>query len=185
MRPLCVVNNFGQFNHLILRSLRDLGIPAELVPNTTPPAEIAEKYRGIILGGGPAMERAGNSMQYLDLGLPVLGICLGMQAMALARGGAVSPGSLGGYGFVEVEIVEPDDILAGYPRLNQVWASHMDEVTRLPEGFTLLARSRICGIEAMARPEEHLYGVQWHPEVSHTVNGRLTFENFDRICREG
>jgi GMP synthase (glutamine-hydrolysing) len=185
MRPLCVVNNHGQFNHLILRSLRDLDIPAELVPNTTPPEEIAEGYRGIILGGGPTMERAGNSREYLDLGLPVLGICLGLQAMALARGGEVSPGSMGGYGLVEVEIVEPDDILAGYPRLNQVWASHMDEVTRLPEGFTLLASSRICRIEAMARPGEHLYGVQWHPEVSHTVNGRLTFENFDRICREG
>jgi GMP synthase (glutamine-hydrolysing) len=185
MRPLCVVNNFGQFNHLILRSLRDLGIPAELVPNTTPPEEIAAGCRGIILGGGPSMERAGNSGRYIDLGLPVLGICLGLQAMALARGGAVTPGSMGGYGLVEVEIVEPDDILAGYPRLNQVWASHMDEVTGLPDGFTLLARSRICGIEAMAKPDEQLYGVQWHPEVSHTVNGRLAFENFDRICREG
>jgi GMP synthase (glutamine-hydrolysing) len=107
-----------------------------------------------------------------------------MQAMALARGGAVSPGSMGGYGLVEVELVDPDDILAGYPRVSQVWASHRDEVTRLPDGFTLLASSRICLIEAMAKPDEHLYGVQWHPEVSHTVNGRLTFENFDRICRD-
>jgi GMP synthase (glutamine-hydrolysing) len=130
------------------------------------------------------MERAGNSARYLDLGLPVLGICLGMQAMALARGGAVSPGSMGGYGLVEVEVVEPDEILAGYPPVTNVWASHMDEVTRLPEGFTLLAGSRICSIEAMANPKERLYGVQWHPEVSHTVNGRLTFENFNRICRE-
>lgn len=184
MRPLFVVNNYGQFNHLILRSLRDMGIPAELVPNTTLPEEIASGCRGIILGGGPTMERAGNCSRYLDLGLPVLGICLGMQAMALARGGSVSPGSMGGYGLVEVEVVEPDDILAGYPRLNQVWASHMDEVKNLPDGFTLLASSRICWIEAMAKPDEHLYGVQWHPEVSHTVDGRLTFENFDRICRE-
>jgi GMP synthase (glutamine-hydrolysing) len=185
MRPLYVVNNYGQFNHLILRSLRDLGIPAELMPNTTPPDEIAAGCRGIILGGGPTMERVGNCSRYLDLGLPVLGICLGMQAIALARGGAVSPGSMGGYGLVEVEIVEPDEILAGYPRLNQVWASHMDEVTKLPDGFTLLASSRICWIEAMANPGERLYGVQWHPEVSHTVSGMLTFENFDRICREG
>ncbi|HMA05762.1 MAG TPA: GMP synthase subunit A [Methanomicrobiales archaeon] len=182
MRPLYVVNNFGQFNHLILRSLRDMGIPAELVPNTTPTGEVAGGCRGIILGGGPSMERAGNSARYLELGLPVLGICLGMQAMALARGGKVSPGSMGGYGLVEVEISEPDEILAGYPSATSVWASHMDEVTRMPDGFTLLASSRICSIEAMARPSEHLYGVQWHPEVSHTVNGRLTFQNFDRIC---
>lgn len=183
MRPLCVVNNLGQFNHLILRSLRDMGIPAELVPNTTPPEEIAAGCRGIILGGGPSMERAGRCAEYLDLGLPVLGICLGMQAMALARGGRVSPGSMGGYGLVEVEIVEPDDILRGCPSPTKVWASHMDEVTVLPDGFTLLASSRICWIEAMADPKERLYGVQWHPEVSHTVDGRLTFENFDRICR--
>ncbi len=115
---------------------------------------------------------------------PVLGICLGMQAIALARGGSVSPGSMGGYGLVEVEIVEPDEILRGYPAVTNVWASHMDEVTRLPEGFTLLASSRICAIEALADPKEHLYGVQWHPEVSHTVSGRLTFENFDRLCHE-
>jgi len=132
MRPLYVVNNFGQFNHLILRSLRDMGIPAELVPNTTPPGDVEKGCRGIILGGGPTMERAGRCAEYLDLGLPVLGICLGMQAMALARGGAVSPGSMGGYGLVEVEIFEPDGILAGYPRRTNVWASHMDEVTKLP-----------------------------------------------------
>jgi GMP synthase (glutamine-hydrolysing) len=184
MRSLFVVNNYGQFNHLILRSLRDMEIPAELVSNTTPPEEIASGCRGIILGGGPTMERAGNCRRYLDLGLPVLGICLGMQAMALARGGSVSPGSMGGYGLVEVEIVDPDEILWGYPHVTNVWASHMDEVTRLPEGFTLLASSRICEIEAMANPKEHLYGVQWHPEVSHTVDGKLTFENFNRICSE-
>jgi GMP synthase (glutamine-hydrolysing) len=185
MRPLFVVNNFGQFNHLILRSLRDMEIPAALVPNTTPPGEMADGCRGIILGGGPAMDRAGRCAEYLELGLPVLGICLGMQAIALARGGTVSPGSMGGYGLVEVEIVEPDGILAGYPSRTNVWASHMDEVTKLPDGFTLLASSRICWIEAMASPEERLFGVQWHPEVSHTVDGRRTFENFDRICREG
>ncbi|MDD1662028.1 MAG: GMP synthase subunit A [Methanomicrobiales archaeon] len=184
MRPLFVVNNHGQFNHLILRSLRDLEIPAELVANTTPPEEMADRCRGIILGGGPTMERAGRCFEYLDLGLPVLGICLGMQAIALARGGTVSPGSMGGYGLVEVEIIEPDEILAGYPLVTNVWASHMDEVTRMPDGFTLLAGSRICAIEAMAKPDEHMYGVQWHPEVSHTVDGKRTFLNFDRICRE-
>jgi hypothetical protein len=71
MRPLYVVNNYGQFNHLILRSLRDMGIPAELVPNTTPPEDIAGGCRGVILGGGPTMERAGNCFRYLNLGLPV------------------------------------------------------------------------------------------------------------------
>jgi len=65
-----------------------------------------------------------------------------------------------------------------------VWASHADEVTTIPDGFILLARSGICGAEAIARPDQHIYGLQWHPEVSHTFEGNRVFENFDRIIRE-
>jgi GMP synthase (glutamine-hydrolysing) len=183
MQPLAVVNNHGQFNHLILRSLRDMDLTAQMVPNTMVPADL-DRYRGIILGGGPAMERAGRCRDYLDRGIPVLGICLGLQVIALARGGSVVPGSMGGYGMVEVEILTGTGILAGYPDRIQVWASHMDEVKEVPPGYTLLARSRIASVEAIASEEEHIYGVQWHPEVSHTVNGRLVFRNFDRLCRD-
>ena len=184
MQPLGVVNNFGQFNHLILRSLRDMGLDAEMVPNTSVPTDL-HRYRGIILGGGPAMERAGRCREYLELGIPVLGICLGLQVIALARGGSVAPGSMGGYGMVEVEVLSGDGILAGYPDRIQVWASHMDEVRGVPPGFAVLARSRICNVEAIASEKERIYGVQWHPEVSHTENGRLVFENFDRLCCNG
>ncbi len=184
MQPLAVVNNYGQFNHLILRSLRDMDLMAQIVPNTTEPADLG-RYRGIILGGGPAMERTGRCREYLDLGIPVLGICLGLQVIALARGGSVAPGSMGGYGMVEVEILSGNGILAGYPDRIQVWASHMDEVREVPPGYTVLARSRIASVEAIASEEEGIYGVQWHPEVSHTVNGRLVFQNFDRLCRDG
>lgn len=183
MRPLYVVNNYGQFNHLILRSLRDLDIPAELVPNDTPPEAVRDGCSGVILGGGPALERAGLCTRYIGLGLPVLGICLGHQILALARGGEVRRGRSGGYGLVEVEIDEPDDLLTGYPSCIRVWASHADEVARAPPGFTVLAHSDICQVEAMALPSERLYGLQWHPEVSHTENGRLVFENFFRICQ--
>ncbi len=119
MLPIYVVNNFGQFNHLIHRALRDLDIDAALIPNTTPPEEIREACRGIILGGGPAIERAGNCSQYLDLGLPVLGICLGLHIIANRFGGKVHTGQSGGYGPVEVEICENDEILAGYPTKNK------------------------------------------------------------------
>jgi GMP synthase (glutamine-hydrolysing) len=184
MLPIYVVNNFGQFNHLIHRSLRDLDIDVSMVPNSTPALRISEECRGIILGGGPTIERAGNCSQYLDLGLPVLGICLGLHIIAARFGGEVHQGARGGYGPVEVEICEHNDILAGYPEKISVWASHADEVSRIPEAFTCLARSAICGAEAIALPDKHIYGLQWHPEVSHTFEGKRVFENFDRIARE-
>lgn len=184
MLPIYVVNNFGQFNHLILRALRDLDIDAALIPNTTSPEEIREGCRGIILGGGPTIERAGNCSQYLDLGLPVLGICLGLHIIANRFGGTVHTGQSGGYGPVDVEICENNEILRGYPEKINVWASHADEVCRIPEGFTLLARSSICNNEAIALPEKHIYGLQWHPEVSHTFEGKRVFENFNGIILE-
>jgi GMP synthase (glutamine-hydrolysing) len=184
MRPIYVVNNHGQFNHLIQRMLRDLDIGARMIPNTTPADEVAAGCRGIVLGGGPTIERAGNCASYLALGLPVLGICLGLHIIATACGGVVRPGQSGGYGPVEVEVIEQDEILAGYPEKMSVWASHADEVSVAPPGFSVLARSPVCAHEAIALPDRHIYGLQWHPEVSHTIDGRIVYENFDRICRE-
>ncbi len=184
MRPIYVVNNYGQFNHLIHRALRDLDIDVALIPNTTPAAEVGENCRGIILGGGPTIDRAGNCEQYLDLGLPVLGICLGLHIIARKYGGAVTTGQSGGYGPVEVEICRDSEILAGYPGTINVWASHADEVSRMPNGFTILARSSICNHEAIALPEKQIYGLQWHPEVSHTFEGKRVFENFNRIISD-
>jgi GMP synthase (glutamine-hydrolysing) len=184
MLPICVVNNHGQFNHLIHRALRDLEIEVALIPNTTPKEEVALAYRGIILGGGPDIARAGICAEYLDLGIPVLGICLGLHIIARKFGGDIHPGKSGGYGSVEVSIREHDGILAGYPDKIPVWASHADEVCRIPEGFTLLASSEICEVEAIACPGKRIYGLQWHPEVSHTVNGKRVYENFDAMCTE-
>jgi len=184
MLPIYVVNNFGQFNHLIHRALRDLDIGVSLISNSVPPEQISGECRGIILGGGPTIERAGNSFRYLDLGVPVLGICLGLHIIAKKFGGDVHQGSRGGYGPVEVEICEQDDILFGYPDKINVWASHADEVTRIPEGFSCLAYSSVCSAEAIAFPDRHIYGLQWHPEVSHTFEGKRVFENFDRITRK-
>jgi len=183
MDPLYVVNNFGQFNHLILRALRDLGIPSEMISNETAPEQVVNRSRGLILGGGPTLERAGLCSRYIELDLPVLGICLGMQIIALARQGLVQRGRLGGYGMVDVTVLDHNEILAGYPPRLKVWASHADEVHSAPVGFEVLAQSDICPIEAIASPKEHLYGVQWHPEVSHTENGRLIFENFNHLCQ--
>jgi GMP synthase (glutamine-hydrolysing) len=161
-----------------------MDIPVVMVPNTTPPAGIAEGCRGIILGGGPTIGRAGNCSAYLELGLPVLGICLGLHIIATKFGGEVRQGQSGGYGPVDVGICQRNEILAGYPDTLHVWASHADEVTTVPPGFSVLARSPICSIEAVALSDRHIYGLQWHPEVSHTVDGKRIFKNFNAITLE-
>ena len=183
MRPIYVVNNFGQFNHLILRMLRDLDIEARMVPNTTPPDEVAAGCRGLVLGGGPSIARTGRCAEYLEQDIPVLGICLGLHVIARRFGGMVAPGKLGGYGAVEVGIRDHDRILQGYPDRVVVWASHQDEVVTLPAGFEVLASSGICPVEAIAHRDRPLFGVQWHPEVSHSFEGRRVYENFDAVCR--
>ena len=183
MPPVFVVNNHGQFTHLILRMFRDLGIEARMVPNTTPPDEVAAGCRGIVLGGGPSLDRAGRCAEYCGLDLPVLGVCLGLHVIARAFGGEVEPGRLGGYGAVEVEVLDPGRILAGYPSRIPAWASHQDEVSVVPEEFTLLARSSVCPAEAIAHRDRPIFGVQWHPEVSHSLDGRRVYENFDAVCR--
>ena len=185
MLPIFVVNNFGQFNHLIVRMLRDLDIDVKMVQNTTPPDEVRDGCRGLILGGGPSIERIGNCATYLDLGLPVLGVCLGLHVIATRFGGTVTPGRSGGYGAVEVTIEDHDAILTGYPDTIEVWASHADEVSRIPAGFKRLAHSPICQAEAIACPEKRIYGVQWHPEVSHSLDGRVVYQNFNEITLEG
>ncbi|GAA0652870.1 GMP synthase subunit A [Salarchaeum japonicum] len=181
MTHIVVVDNHGQFTHLEKRALRDLGVDVDLVENTTDPADVDAD--GIVLSGGPSMERAGRSADYLDLDVPVLGICLGMQLIADELGGRVGSGDYGGYADVTVDIVDEDDPLVGsLAPETRVWASHADEVKELPEGFTLTATSDVCDVEAMSDADRDLYGVQWHPEVAHTERGEEVFENFLERC---
>ncbi len=184
MVKLIVINNYGQFCHLIHRAVRDLDQEVELMKNTSTIEEIMSKEPdGIILSGGPTLERAGNCMAYVkEIDLPILGICLGHQAMAQAYGGEVKTGAAGGYAAVEIEVIEENDILKGIGPRTKVWASHADEVRSLPPDFIRLARSQICEIEAMKHKTKPLYGVQWHPEVSHTERGNDLLKNFFEVC---
>lgn len=177
-----VVDLHGQFTHLERRALRDLGLESELIDCDTPPDSIVAD--GLVLSGGPDIDDIGRLGEYLDLGIPVLGICLGMQAMAVELGGAVGPGDYGGYADVTVDILDDHDPVVGplYPQ-TQVWASHADEVTEVPDGFAITARSGVCDIEAMGNPDRDLYGVQWHPEVAHTAEGDVLLEAFADRCR--
>jgi len=177
-----VVYNLGQYNHLIHRTLRDLGIESKLIDNTTPLESIDAD--GIVIGGGPDIERSGKSADYVrNLDIPVLGICLGLHIIARAFGGEIGRGSVGGYAEVEVEILERDEIFEDFPEKIRVWASHMDEVKSIPDGFQLLAKSDICSVEAMRHENKPIFGVQWHPEVYHTQYGEELYRNFIKICK--
>ncbi len=180
MRVL-VVNNYGQFNHLIRRSIRDK-VETDLVSNQTPPERM--QADGLILGGGPTLDRAGRCADYLrDLDIPILGICLGMQVMGTTFGGKVAPGSIGGYAEVDIEVLRENEIFKGLPPKFKTWASHADQVVEKPSDFKVLARSNVCEIEAMKHIKRPLYGVQWHPEVVHTEHGQELLDNFIDLCR--
>lgn len=179
---IVVIDNHGQFTHLEKRALRDAGVDTAIVDNETPPADVDAD--GVVLSGGPSMDRTGRAAEYLDADVPVLGICLGMQLMADELGGRVESGDYGGYADVTVEVTDDDDPLVGsLAPETRTWASHADEVTELPAGFTRTATSEVCGVEAMSDPDRGLFGVQWHPEVAHTERGDAVFQNFLDICR--
>lgn len=181
MTRIVVVDNHGQFTHLEGRALRDIGVETDTIDNTTSPDEIDAD--GLVLSGGPDIEERGRCSEYLDMNIPVLGICLGMQSIATELGGTVSAGDYGGYADVTVQIDDDTDPLVGsLAPETRVWASHADQVTTLPDGFTQTGRSDVCAIESMSDPDRELYGVQWHPEVTHTEHGQELFENFRTIC---
>jgi GMP synthase (glutamine-hydrolysing) len=186
MTRIVVIDNHGQFTHLEQRTLRDLGVDVDIVDNDASPTDVAADADGVVLSGGPSMERVGRAREYADPGVdvPVFGICLGMQLIADERGGVVGSGDYGGYADVDVDIVDDADPLVGSlaPR-TRVWASHADEVKELPPGFSRSAASDVCAVEAMSNADEDVYGVQWHPEVAHTERGEEVFENFIARCR--
>lgn len=186
MMKILVINNYGQYNHRIHRTLHYLKIPSDIIPNTSTLEEIKEKEpAGIILGGGPSIDRVGNCFKYVEeLELPILGICLGHQIIAQAYDGEIGAAGIESYAKIEINIKDEDDIFRGLGDTMRVWASHKDEVKTLPKEFKVLADSPICDIEAMKHEKKPLYGIQFHPEVYHTENGPKLFENFFKVCKD-
>lgn len=184
---ITVLDAGGQYCHLIARKVRESGVFADVRPSDTAAAALAGR-RGLIISGGPRSVYDPGSPsvdpEIFRLGIPVLGICYGHQLMAQLLGGAVRRGEKGEYGLAILEQQEPGPLLAGLPERHQVWMSHRDTVTELPPGFRVLARTASCAIAAMGDPARGLFGVQFHPEVVHTIHGRRILENFlFAICR--
>ncbi|EHP85257.1 GMP synthase subunit A [Methanotorris formicicus] len=182
---IVILNNGGQYVHRIYRSLKYIGVPSKIIPNTTPLEEIEknEEIKGIILSGGPDIEKGKNCIDIaLNAKLPVLGICLGHQLIAKAYGGEVGRAEAEEYASTKVYVIEENDLFKNVPKEFNAWASHKDEVKKVPEDFEVLVYSDICEVEAMKHKKKPIYGVQFHPEVAHTEYGSEILKNFCRVC---
>jgi GMP synthase (glutamine-hydrolysing) len=185
-----LILDFGaQYTQLIARRIREIGVYCEIGAWDHDPAEIAAwGAKGIILSGGPeSTVEAGSPrapQQVFDAGVPLLGICYGMQTMSMQLGGSVEAGHEREFGYAEVEVIAPCGLLdgmkdhAGSPPRLDVWMSHGDRVTAVPRGFRITARTESVAIVAMADEARRWYGVQFHPEVTHTKSGTDMLRRF-------
>ncbi len=192
-----LILDFGsQVTQLIARRVREAGVYCELHPHDVGDQFIRDfAPKGIVLSGSHAStteEEAARAPQAVfEMGVPVLGICYGMQTMALQLGGAVEPGKVREFGYAEVRARGHSKLLEGIQdRVNEkgeafleVWMSHGDKVSRLPEGFKVIASNEACPIAGMADESRRFYAVQFHPEVTHTKQGRAIYTRFvHEIC---
>ena len=181
---ILVLDFGGQYNLLIARRVREQHVFAEVRPYSkiTPDEILAAGYRGVIFTGGPNSVYDPASPHYdpaiLDLGIPILGICYGMQLMAWMAGGEVaSAGSISEYGKVTLHHIG-GALFAGVPAESVCWMSHTDYVKTVPTGFTITGSTGHCPCAAMADEARKLCAVQFHPEVTHTAYGKQILKNF-------
>jgi len=184
-----VIDNGGQWTHREWRVLRDIGVDTKIVPNTTPFDKISDADAIVLSGGAPSVATdaalMGNNGEYLDKAeFPILGICAGMQFLSEHFGGTLGPGTVPEFGKVELKVISHEDLFRGLPSEFNVWASHNDEVKKVPNGFEVTARSPTCPVEAVRSLTRPIYGVQFHPEVENTENGPRIFQNFLDIVSE-
>lgn len=187
---IAVVDFGSQYNQLIARRVRELGVYSELIAHDQAYEQLRHSphLKGIILSGGPQSVYADDAYRsdrrLLELGVPVLGICYGMQWMAQQLGGTVSGSSVKEYGRQTLTITTTSRLFHHLASVQTVWMSHGDQVSQLPHGFTITATSPTCPIAAMEDGFRQLYAVQFHPEVAHTVQGNAMLERFVKtICR--
>ena len=175
----------GQYSQLIARRIRECGVYAELLPHDTGLDAIAERApKALVLSGGPASVYAEGApklrRELLELGVPVLGICYGMQAMVLELGGRVEGAETGEFGRTQLTLSGEGMLLEGLPEEQQCWMSHRDSVFEPPEGFTALAATPGSPVAALESTDRALYGIQFHPEVVHTPYGQQVLDRFLR-----
>jgi GMP synthase (glutamine-hydrolysing) len=190
---ILVLDFGGQYSQLIARRIRECGVYAELLPHDADLDRIRDRGpRALVLAGGPASVYADGAPELrgelLELGVPVLGICYGMQVMVQSLGGRVEAAPQGEFGRTELTLTEGGGrLLGGLPPEQQCWMSHRDTVFEPPSGFAALASSPRSPVAACESPARGLYGIQFHPEVVHTPHGTEILDRFLReiaACRE-
>jgi GMP synthase (glutamine-hydrolysing) len=183
-----VLDYGGQYSQLIARRVRELGVFSELLPHPVGADEVRRRRpKGLILSGGPASVYAPGAprldRELLALGIPVLGICYGMQLIATELGGTVEGAEIGEFGRSELTVREPGRLFAGLPAQQTCWMSHRDTVFAPTPGFTALASSTASPVAALENVQRGIYGIQFHPEVVHTPYGQTILERFlGEIC---
>ncbi len=172
-----LIIDFGsQYTQLIARRIRELNVYSEIIPCNVPFSEIKKrKPSGIVLSGGPSSvyEEGAPSIdkEIFNLGIPILGICYGMQLITHLLGGKVSRAEKREYGKAILKIEDLSDIFNGVSQETVVWMSHADKITEMPQGFVRLAYTENSPYAAMAHKEKKIYALQFHPEVVHTEEG--------------
>lgn len=188
-----VVSLRGQYNHLISRMLSELKVESPIIPMNITLNQISKmNVDALVLGGGPQRvyeafkkgEFASLQEIIMKINVPCLCICAAHQLLALIYGGEVAQAVYPEFGPVEIEVIDEDEILKGLKPSFIAWASHNDEVKKLPKEFNILAKSKKCLIQAVKHKDKPIFGVQFHPEVYHTINGRRIFENFLSIIKK-
>lgn len=181
MDKIAVLDFGGQYAHLIANRVRRLGVYSEILDGTTPVKDLLD-YKGLILSGGPASVSAVDSVKcdpgIFEMGIPILGICYGHQLIAYYMGGKVEKGQVREYGPATINFTEKKGIFEGVGESELVWMSHFDQVTAVGENFNIVGATADCPIAAMANYEKHIYGIQFHPEVTHSACGNLVLDNF-------
>jgi len=183
-RQLIVILDFGsQYSELIARRIRETQVYSEVLSYRTTSAHLRQlNPKGIILSGGPSSVYGDNAPhcdpEIWNLGIPILGVCYGMQLMVNQLGGEVAKADRGEYGKASLYIDDPTDLLTNVEDGTTMWMSHGDSVTQMPSGFELLAHTENTPCAAVANHEKKLYGVQFHPEVVHSIGGIALIRNF-------
>ncbi|HEX8120368.1 MAG TPA: glutamine-hydrolyzing GMP synthase [Solirubrobacteraceae bacterium] len=178
-----VLDYGGQYSQLIARRVRECGVFSELLPHHVGAEEVRRRNpKGLILSGGPASVYADGAPrldpELLELGIPVLGICYGMQLVTLELGGRVEGAEIGEFGRSDLTVRDSGRLLAGLPNEQTCWMSHRDTVYAPPPGFTALASSTQSPVAALENVERGIYGIQFHPEVVHTPYGQDVLKRF-------
>ena len=182
---IVVLDFGGQYAHLIANRIRRLRVHAEIRSPETAVADLQDAD-GLILSGGPASvydpQAPAYNPEILAMGKPMLGLCYGHQLLCHRLGGQVERGATHEFGAAYLQVHKAEGVLGGLDARERVWMSHRDHVAALPPGFAVLGATEDCPVAAMGDPERKIYGLQFHPEVTHTVRGMDILDNFAALC---